>query len=156
MPSTKGKTLMIMLLFSVWLRTYRDAGTIWFRTFKNMFHDTPSPANLMFLDHALRWDRSGRSESGSGAPGLLQTMWLSLGLYRHGNMAEPGASVNKWLSKEEWERGTSHIHVKRWVFWESALFHSDCVCLRGRSRFQAFVPLCLLNGKKIGYISAVV
>lgn len=22
-------------------------------------------------------------------------------LYRHGNMAQPGASVNKWLSKEE-------------------------------------------------------
>ena len=29
---------------------------------------------------------------------------LSLGLYRHGNMAEPRASVNKWPSKGERER----------------------------------------------------
>lgn len=25
--------------FSVWLRTYRDTGTIWFRTLKNVFHN---------------------------------------------------------------------------------------------------------------------
>lgn len=89
------------------------------------------------------WVLMEQSDLGSGASGLPLGMWLTLSLYRHGNMAVPRASVNIWLSKREGHQ----LHGCEGAL-ENLSSLSGCVYLAGwEKQIPGLCPIMLAEWK---------
>lgn len=87
--------------FSVWLRTYRNTGTIWFRTFKNVFHDILNSEVQVWSF----WGKASESDvSGPGSkvrPVREEWIWIRCPRSSPNHVTIPGL-VSSWKHGWAW------------------------------------------------------